>query len=160
VTGLARRLEHRNLNVAIGGSYWQGIAGSLPSGWFTIGPKVGAAYINTLRQARICLAPVQRRMVINGVVQPGDQDSARTYELAAANCFFMHLETDFVRTLYDPLTEVPLYRDVDELAAKIEHFLPLENERRAMAAAAHRRATPAYSMDARAAALKRILESL
>ena len=94
---------------------------------------------------------MQREVVINGKRQPGDEDSTRTYELAAAQCFFLHRRTDYVQTVFDERTEVPLWDDARELAALVRHYLPRDRERRMMAAAAHARAVPEYSVPNRAA---------
>ncbi|HKT54691.1 MAG TPA: glycosyltransferase, partial [Caulobacteraceae bacterium] len=80
----------------------------------------------------------------------GEVDTARTYELAAAFCFFIHRRTPLLSTLYDEGREVPMFDDAAELAAKINHYLRHEDQRAAMAAATHRRAVPAHSFDARA----------
>jgi spore maturation protein CgeB len=89
-------------------------------------------------------------VTINGRPQPGDEDSTRTYELAAAGCFFIHRATNLMRQLYSE-REVALFATASDLAHKINWFLSHEDERREMAAAAHRRAVPAYSLDRRAA---------
>ena len=69
------------------------------------------------------------RGVINGVRQPGDEDTTRTYELAAAHCFFIHRRTDFVKTLYSEADEVPMYDAPEELAEKILYYLSRPDER-------------------------------
>jgi len=93
---------------------------------------------------------VQRTLVVDGICHPGDEDSIRTYELAAAGCFFLHQRTDYVRTVYDERCEVPFWGDARELAALVRHYLPLEDVCRSMAAAAQARAVPGYSIDSRA----------
>ena len=150
---LANRAETGRLNVVVGGSGWFGRRHRFPRHWDFPGAVHGPDYINVLRKARICIAPVHRVAVVNGVVQPGDSDSTRTYELAAGFCFFIHRRTEFAQCLYDECAEVPMYGSAQELAEKIVYFLPRENERRLMAAAAHARAVPAYSFDARAVKL-------
>src|SRR5262249_12312263 len=96
-----------------------------------------------------------------GTDYPGDVDTTRTYELAAAHCFFIHKRTDYVRELYDEEREVPTYVSGEELAEKIRYFLSRPEERLRMAAAAHNRALPQYSLERRAdeivALLKRFL---
>ena len=86
----------------------------------------------------------------NGVHQPGDEDTTRTYELAAMGCFFLHRRTNFVQTIYDQAIEVPMWDNAEELAALVQQYLPLELERKAMAARAHARAVPEYSIPNRA----------
>jgi len=91
------------------------------------------------------------------VRQPGDEDTTRTYELAAAHCFYVHRRTEYVRTMFDEFSEVPLWDDATELAMLVRRFLPLDRERHAMAAAAHARAVPRYSSSNRVIELIRHL---
>jgi len=143
-------LSDRHISVAAYGHGWLAQKDSLPQHWTLGGGLHGRSYVEVLRQGRICIAPLTRDVVVNGERQPGDEDTTRTYELAAARCFFIHRRTEFVRALYDEATEVPMYDTPEELAAKILHFLPLPLERARMAAAAHHRAVPSYGLDCRA----------
>ena len=147
---LGQLLAGKNISVGIGGYGWIEHRSDYPSDWFFAGGLQGRSYIDFLRQGKICLAPLTREVVINGVRQPGDEDTTRTYELAAAHCFFIHRRTDFVRTLYDEESEVPMYDNAEELAEKIMLYLSHPDKREKMAAAAHKRAVPAYSVDSRA----------
>ena len=148
---LAKCLGNSKISVEISGHGWKEHRMGYPSHWSFPGPITGRGYIDWLRGARICLSPVMRHVVIDGQVQPGDEDTTRTYELAAGKCFVLHRRTDYVQTIYDENGEVPMYDSPQELAALIARFLPDEQERRRFANAAHRRAVPAYSLDARAA---------
>jgi len=154
--------QHRmaDLRVAIVGNSWEPIVGRLPAGWRKFPGKFGVSYVDWLRRGRIVLAPLHTRVVVKGVLQPGDVDTARTYELAAAYAFFIHRRTPALAALYDEDREVPTFDDVPELAAKILHYLDHDDERVAMAHAAHARAVPAYSFDARAAEIKTWLDTL
>lgn len=160
ILGLAEHLKHDGLKVAISGDFWRTIADQLPSGWIVLDAKFGTNYVDFMRTGRIVLAPVQRHISVNGVEQPGDEDSARTYEIAAAHCFFIHRRTEFVRTVYDEAAEVPMYEDAVELAAKIRFYMARPKTRQSMALAAHRRAVPSYSMDARAAQIVGYLQEV
>ncbi|HXH29516.1 MAG TPA: glycosyltransferase [Bacteriovoracaceae bacterium] len=157
MTKLAASLGDSEITVGVGGSGWQECRTLYPKAWSFVGPISGRSYIEWLRGARICLAPVNRHVVINGQRQPGDEDTSRTYELAAGKCFFLHRRTDYLQTIYDEKTEVPMYDSPEELADLIVRFLPIEQERRRFADAAHRRAVPAYSLDARAAEVVRLI---
>lgn len=150
---LAWRLDDSAITVAIAGTGWPERSRSYPSHWQLKGPITGRAYGEFLRRGRIVLAPVNSEVVINGIHQPGDEDTTRSYELAAAWTFFLHRRTAFARSIYDESTEVPMWDDAAELAALIRRYLPLELDRRAFAEAAHLRAVPAYSIDRRAAAV-------
>src|SRR5262249_31741518 len=108
------------------------------------------SYIEWLRSGKICIAPLTQGGPSAGINYPGDVDTTRTYELAAAHCFFIHKKTDYVCKLYDEQHEVPMYVSAEELADKIRYFLSRPDERLRMAAAAHDRAVPRYSLDCRA----------
>jgi hypothetical protein len=147
---LATALDGQSVRLGIIGSGWREHASQLPSHW-EIAPQLeGRAYCEWLRRGRIAIAPLHREMAIHGVQQPGDEDTTRTYNLAAAGCFFLHRRTPYVQTIYDEVTEVPMWDNAEELAALVRKYLPLEDERRAMAARAHARAVPEYSIPKRA----------
>lgn len=150
MSDLAQELSDSNIRVAIGGFGWEASCSVLPAHWVILGPAQGRGYISMLRRGKICIAPLTREVIIDGSRHPGDVDTTRSYELAAAGCFFIHRRTEFAQSLYDEETEVPMYDTPEELANKIRHFLPRTAERVAMAAAANRRAVPAYSLDVRA----------
>jgi hypothetical protein len=154
------RLLPSTVSVAIGGNGWSAHRKRLPPHWVFAGALQGRTYVEWLRQGRICLGLVSRTIVVDGREQPGDEDTTRTYELAAAHCFFIHRRTDLVKRLYCEMTEVPMFETAEELAEKVVSCLARPDDRRAMAAAAHRRAVPSYGIDARAAeivsALRRV----
>lgn len=148
------------VSVAVAGPGWPAHRDQLPRHWQYVGPRVGRAYGEFLRSARIAIAPVNREVVIRGVKQHGDEDTTRTYELAAAHCFFLHQRTDYVATVYDEHNEVPLWSDATELAGLVRRWLPNEAGRRLMAARAHARAVPAYAIPQRAASVLQHIEQL
>jgi len=139
-----------SLRVGIVGSRWDRQRDRLPPSCEMAPPLTGRAYGEWLRRGRIVIAPVHRDVVVRGVRQPGDEETIRTYELAAMGCFFLHRRTPYVQSVYDETSEVPMWDDADELVAQVQRYLPLDDERRAMAARAHRRAVPAYSIPSRA----------
>jgi spore maturation protein CgeB len=153
---LAEHLPDPGLSVAIGGYGWEAARDALPAHWTFPGGVHGRGYLELVRSGRICIAPLTREIVVDGQPQPGDVDTTRTYELAAAYCFFIHRRTDFAMTLYDK-DEVPMFDDAAELATRIREFLPRAELRARMADAAHARAVPAYSLDARAADVARLI---
>ena len=148
--GMAKILADKALRVGIVGSGWLERRHELPKEWLVAPAVTGRAYGEWLRRGRIVVAPVHREVIIDGVRQPGDEDTIRTYELAAMNCFFVHRRTPYVQTLYDEHTEVPMWDDAGELAALVTRYLPLDQERREMAARAHVRAVPTHSFPNRA----------
>lgn len=150
MVALGEALASDRISVAIAGPGWEAHRGQLPSHWAYLGSRTGRAYGEFLRTARIAIAPLNRDVVIRGKRQPGDEDSTRTYELAAAHCCFLHQRTDYIQTIYDEATEVPLWTDAAELAALVQRWLPDEAGRRRLAAQAHARAVPAYSIPQRA----------
>jgi hypothetical protein len=157
--GLQCRLDGLGLTFGIGGSNWDAAKGRFPGNWVFPGELFGRSYTTWLRQAKICIAPLGRSTARTSYVQPDDVDTTRTYELAAANCFYIHKRTDFVKGIFEEETEVPMFGSAEELADKIAYFLPREEDRMAMANAAHRRAVPAYSLDERAEQVVGILRS-
>jgi glycosyltransferase involved in cell wall biosynthesis len=155
----ARAWKGRDLRVAVAGHGWHERWSGFPERWIYAGAPHGRAYGAFLRRGKIAIAPVQREVVIAGGRQPGDEDSTRTYELAAAYCFFLHRRTDYVRSVYDEQTEVPMWDTPEELTELIARFLPRDEQRRAMARAAHMRAVPAYSISRRAVHIVEAIEA-
>ena len=145
------------LNVAIAGNGWAAHRADYPKAWIFGGERQGRSYLEWLRQGKIAIAPVTREVVIGGRRQPGDEDSTRTYELAAANCFFIHRRTKYVQSLYNEATEVPMFDTPEELAEKVIYHLDRPELRERMLTAAHARAVPAYSLDAQAEKIVSIL---
>lgn len=157
---VAQLTRGHSISFAIAGNGWENHRSDYPASWTFSEAVAGRAYLEWLRRGRICIAPVTREVSWSGTVQPGDEDSTRTYELAAARCFFLHRRTDYVRTIFDSSEEVPLYDNATELAEQIFYYLPREAKRQKMRDAAHARAVPAYSLDSRAAEIVAILKEL
>ncbi len=158
VKDFAEALGNVGLKVAIGGHGWDVLKSLLPADWQLLGGMAGRGYLQGLRSGKICIAPLNREMVIDDLRQPGDVDTTRSYELAAAHCFFIHQRTDFVRELYEA-AGVPMFEDGAELAAQVLRYLDTPTERARIALAAHQAAVPAFSTDARAAKIYNHLEA-
>lgn len=156
---LGAALGRDRIRIGIAGSGWIERASQLPAHWEVTSSLQGRAYGEWLRRGRIVIAPVHRDTVVRGARQPGDEDTTRSYELAAAGCFFLHRRTPYMQTIYDEATEVPMWDDAKELAMLVRKYLPMEAERRAMAARAHGRAVPEYSIPKRAAQILAHLET-
>lgn len=146
----AEALDGRQIRVALGGSGWQRFLGGLPVGFEDIGERFGRAYTEWLRRGKIVIAPVTTEVVVDGVPTRGDEVTARTYQCAAAHVFFIHTRTTEALDLYNEETEVPMFSDGQELASKVLYYLDRPDQRLAMAEAAHHRAVPEFSHDARA----------
>ncbi len=144
----------------MGGPNWEGRGLEQLPGFSLVGVSTGRSYVDWLRRGKIVVAPIQSVVHVGGTAQPGDQVSARTFECAAAYTFFIHPRTDEAKLYYDEATEVPMYSDGEELGDKIGHFLQRPEVRQSMAAAAHRRAVPAYSVDAQTAHVLALLEEV
>ena len=108
------------------------------------GPVQGRGYVSLLRRGAMCIAPLTTEVVIRGNRQPGDVDTTRTYELAAAHCFIHYRRTQYVAQLYGP-EAVPMFDDANELAEQILAYLPRSADRAKMAIMAHARAVPHYA---------------
>lgn len=158
--GVAAKIGGRAVKVVVGGANWHRYRATLPDHWELPGEQFGHSYVEWLRRAKIVIAPIHTRVVVDGKRQPGDVDTSRSYQLAAAQCFFIHRRTDFIKTIYDERSEVPMYDHAGELAEQILYYLGRDERRHAMVAAAHARAVPAYSFDARATEVLGHLETL
>jgi len=157
--GLAQHPLGRRIAAGVAGPGWQSHAREFPKHWQFPGAVRGKAYGEFARRGRIAIAPVQREVVIDGRSQPGEEDTTRTYELAAAGCFFVHRRTSYVESIYDEHSEVPMWGDTEELASMIDKYLPLDKVRKDMAIRAQMRAVPAYSIPSRVGHIVEIIES-
>lgn len=144
----ARAIGDQPLTVAIGGAGWEALRGLLPPSWHFFGPLHGTGYVSALRSGRVCVAPINVEMAVDGKRQPGDVETTRTYELAAAHCFFIHQRSDYVDTIYGK-AGVPMFENGSELGSKVVKYLGAPVERERIAAAAHRVAVPSFSTDSR-----------
>jgi len=155
----ATSLRGADIKVAVGGPGWECMEKQLPKAWTYLGAQSGKSYVNSLRAGRVCIAPLTREMVVGGEGQPGDVDTTRTYELAAAHCFFVHCRSDYVEELYAS-AGIPMFDNGQELAGQILKYLELNDERGKIALAAHQLAVPLFSTDARAKEIYNLLESV
>ena len=154
----AAAIDGLPIRVALSGPGWCERRAEFPPSWEFHGPIYGRSYGTWLRRAKIVIAPVHTQVVVKGHSQPGDQDTTRSYELAAAGCFFLHRDTPYIRTVYDEQTEVPMWKDAHDLAMLVQKYLPLESIRHEMAAKAHCRAVPAYSIPSRALKIHAVIQ--
>jgi hypothetical protein len=155
---MAGKLEEEGVSLVLAGAGWEGHRDKLPASWRVLPSQHGIAYIETLRSGRIVIAPLHQRIHKDAPQHQGDEDTGRSYELAAAHCFFIHQRTEFIKTQYDEQTEVPMFDGPDQLLSLILKYRNDAEARLRFATAAHRRAVPAYSRDARAAQTVAIIE--
>jgi glycosyltransferase involved in cell wall biosynthesis len=153
----AKALCDVRLKVVIGGFGWDALKGQLPKEWYLPGTVLGRSYGSLLRSGKICIAPLTGNMQINKHRQSGDVDSTRSYELAAAHCFFIHRRTYYISELYET-AGVPMFDDGEELAEHVLHYINAPEERARIAQAAHQTAVPAFSLDKRAEEIYRLLD--
>ena len=147
-------LPRRQVRMIAAGAGWQAHEADFSGRLEVMPPVVGRSYINFVRAAKICIAPMTMEPAkLHSTWVPPEQETSRSFQLAAANCFFIHRRTERVAQLYDEMEEVPLWSNAAELASLIQHYLPLREERLRLARNAHARAVPAYSTDARASEL-------
>ena len=146
---ISEELASLPMRVAIGGYGWSHLESKLPEGWTCIGAVHGREYIETIRSARICLAPLTTEIHISGQRQPGDQDTTRTYELAAAYCFFIHQRTAYIEAMFRG-TDLPLFGDPRELTQHVRYYLSHAEQRVAIATSVHDLITDTHSLDSRA----------
>lgn len=153
---LAKLAEDSAIGFVVGGHGWDIVKNDFPRNWNFVGGVHGLEYIDLLKKSKICIAPLNRIAVVSGVSQPGDVDTTRTYELAAANCFFIHQDTDYVRGLYES-EGIPFFKDENDLWMHIKYFIDRQDERLKVANAAHDKAVRFYSLDSRAREIINIL---
>jgi glycosyltransferase involved in cell wall biosynthesis len=113
-------------------------------------PLNGTSYAKALGGFRINLGIMSG--LVSGASQ-GDETTTRTYEIPACRGFMLHERTSEVLELFKEDKEIACFNSVDELAQKIDYYLAHEEERKAIAAAGHKRCVPAYSYDNRMAEL-------
>jgi spore maturation protein CgeB len=152
-------LQARRLKIAIAGGGWTERKLRM-DGLSILGVKPSMSYVEWLRRGKVVLAPVMTEVAVSGPRQPGDQITDRTFQCAAAHTFFIHRRTQEAREYYDEATEVPMFDDATELSAQLDRFLNAPDLRLRFAAAAHKRAVPAYSIDGRAAEVRGHLAQL
>jgi spore maturation protein CgeB len=145
LAGLAAALP--GVGLAVWGNGWKERCRSAALRPFVRGEAlVGSSYPRAIASAAINLALMSGR--VEGASQ-GDETTTRTYEIPACGGFMLHERTPELAELFEEGREVACFGSVDELAAKIEHYLAHPAERRAIAAAGRARCVPAYAYDER-----------
>lgn len=115
----------------------------------------GDNYARAIQQARINIALHGDRKEPEGWQ---DLVSTRTFEIPACRGFMLHIDNAEIRSLFEPGREVGVFASVKDLAAQIRHYLARPQERLEMIERAYARCVPAYSYNARAAEIARLIE--
>ena len=139
------------VRLTVAGNRWAGLIDA--SNIVLLPAAIGDAYARILSRSRISIA------LHHGPVKtPGWEDlvSTRTFEIPACVGFMLHIDNAEVRTLFEPGREIAVFDTPATLARQIAHYLAHPDERRAIAAAGHARAVPAYSLSMRAAEIARV----
>lgn len=114
----------------------------------------GDNYARAIQLARINIALHGDRKEPEGWQ---DLVSTRTFEIPACKGFMLHIDNPEIRSLFEPGREIGVFASVEELAAKIRHYLAHPQERLEMIERAYARCVPAYSYSARAAEIARLI---
>ena len=86
-----------------------------------------------------------------------DLVSTRTFEIPACKGFMLHIDNAEIRTLFEPGREIDTFVDVQDLAAKLKHYLSVPDQRAAMIERAYGRCVPTYGYSARAKQINALL---
>ena len=140
-------------SVAIAGPNWDRPTRGTPLHGRLVGELTGAMYRRFIGRCRINLA------LHHGPTKRGwsDDVSTRTFEIPAARGFMLHIDNEAVRSLFEPEKEIDTFATPEELAERTDFYLRQPDRRARMIEAAFSRAVPAYSYDARAAEMARLM---
>ncbi|MFC4293988.1 glycosyltransferase [Novosphingobium tardum] len=138
LTAVAGRLPARRFAVA--GAGWE--ARPLTPNITVLGKRTGDEMAAALGQAKLALA---FHMGPHGQFDWEDQVSARSFEIPACGVPMLHIDNGEIARWYERDTEYLGFTDVEELAGRIEQALGHEQLCARLAAAALKRAVPAYS---------------
>jgi spore maturation protein CgeB len=115
----------------------------------------GDNYARVLQQARIVISLHGDRKEPEGWQ---DMVSTRTFEIPACKAFMLHIDSEEVRTLFEPETEIGVFSTAEELAKGVRRYLADPALRAAMIEKAFNRCTPAYGYAARARSVEALIQ--
>lgn len=117
--------------------------------------RLGIGYSRAIQTARINIA------VNMGPTESGWEDrvSTRTFEIPACKGFMLHVDSEEVRTFFEPGVEIDVFSTPEDLADKIGFYLARPELRAQMIERAYARCVPAYSYAARAKEIAGRLEA-
>ena len=143
---LHRVLPELRLN--IWGNQWERATEGLGPGLMR-SPVLGLEFSKAIAASDINLAILIEAQP--GAPQ-GDLTTTRTFEIPAVGGFMLHERNDEVRGFFEEGRDCAMFDGLDELVAKVRHYLANPEERARIAAAGrHRALTSGYSTDAHAA---------
>jgi spore maturation protein CgeB len=114
----------------------------------------GDNYARVLQQARIVVSLHGNRKEPEGWQ---DLVSTRTFEIPACKAFMLHIDSEEVRTLFEPETEIGVFSTAEELAQAVRRYLADPALRAAMIEKAYSRCVPAYGYAARARSVEALM---
>jgi len=152
---VARRLPGVHLRIM--GRGWRRPTRNTELERYVLGHQlIGDSYCRALQHSRINIAihfgPAQR-----GEWQ--DNVSTRTFEVPACKGFMLHIDNPEVRDLFAPGREIDVFSTEHELCEKVRYYLARPALRREMIEHAYERCVPAYSYDARAREIARLINA-
>jgi spore maturation protein CgeB len=102
----------------------------------------------------------QSRMTVNVHIDVagGLAGNQRMFEATGVGTLLLTEDAPNLRELFEPDAEVAAYRDADDLAMKVRHYLRNETERRQVAAAGQRRTLKYHSVGVRSEELAALFE--
>jgi spore maturation protein CgeB len=126
-------LRRAGLRVRVWGPGWKRRAarGELADALQEPGQLWGPDGVKAMAVARICVGLVSN--------QNRSESTGRSFEVPAIGSFLLAQRTHEHAALYEEGTEAEFFSDLDELVQKARHYLRAEPERRAIAAAGHKR---------------------
>lgn len=128
-----RALLAAKIQIKVYGAGWTNGAHAMASRWPEAigGPLSDSDYVKAIKGASIALCCVSEWNY--------NQTAARTYEIPACGTFLLAMRTPQHLESYREGVEAEFFDSPDELVAKAKHYLAHDDERRAIAAAGHRR---------------------
>jgi glycosyltransferase involved in cell wall biosynthesis len=156
LAAVARGLPHVKLMI-VGNGWGRAAPESGLAASYLGYPLDGDSHARVLQQARICLA---LHAGPSGANDWQDLVSTRTFEIPACKGFMLHIDNEEVRSLFEPGVEIDVFRSPEELCEKIVHYLAWPKLRQKMIERAYARCVPAYSYDARAAAISGFIDGM
>ena len=141
-----------NLDLRIWGNSWEQCGSPDLNKYINGFALNGDRYTRGIQAARVNLA-IMRGPVAGA--SSGDLTTSRTYTVPASGGFMLHERNPEVLDLYKEGEEIACFESAEELAEKIDFYLPYPQERERIARSGHARCVPAYSYDDRMAELIR-----